>query len=238
MGLLIYVVDDEENIREILEYNLARQGYEVKSFGDGKSFLDSFEKLKPDLVILDLMLPDVDGFDICRDIKKGTRVPVIILSAKNEELDKVLGLELGADDYMVKPFGVRELLARVKNVLRRVSNAGQVGQEEIGEPLKRDFDFGEVKLEIDEKKHEVFLGENKINLNPKEFKIVLTLLKNINNLVPRLELIKKVWGDYYGDTRTLDVHIRSIRKKMDYKEFGRRFIKTVHGYGYKITDGF
>jgi len=231
--MLIYVVDDEENIREILEYNLVKNGYEVKTFEDGRSFLDSFKRLKPELVILDLMLPDMDGFDICREIKRESSIPVIILSARNEELDKVLGLELGADDYMVKPFGVRELLARVKNVFRRISNAGQEEQEKF---LKGDFDFGEIKLTVDEKKHEMFLGKNKINLNPKEFQIVVALLKNINNLVPRMELIKKVWGDYYGDTRTLDVHIRRIRKKMDYKDFGKRFIETVHGYGYKITN--
>jgi two-component system, OmpR family, alkaline phosphatase synthesis response regulator PhoP len=235
MGMLIYVVDDEENIREILEYNLVKNGYDVKSFKDGGSFLDYFKRLKPDLVVLDLMLPDMDGFDICREIKKGSGIPVIILSAKNEELDKVLGLELGADDYIVKPFGVRELLARIKNVLKRNNSAGHEEQKDF---LKGDFDFREIKLAVDERKHEMFLGKNKINLNPKEFQIVATLLKNINDLVPRMELIKEVWGDYYGDTRTLDVHIRRIRKKMDYKEFGKRFIKTVHRYGYKITDGF
>jgi two-component system alkaline phosphatase synthesis response regulator PhoP len=120
MERLIYIVDDEENIREILDYNLTKNGYKVKSFKDGGSFLDSFKQLKPDLVILDLMLPDTDGFDICRQIKKESGVPIIILSARGEELDKVLGLELGADDYMVKPFGVRELLARIKNVLENL----------------------------------------------------------------------------------------------------------------------
>ncbi len=233
---LIYIVDDEENIREILEHNLLKEGYRVKSFKDGRSFLDSLNQFMPDLVILDLMLPDMEGLDICREIKKKTDVPVIILSAKSEELDKVLGLELGADDYIVKPFGVRELLARAKNVFRRMDGIIHYGAEV---PFKGDFNFDEVKLSVDEIKHEVFLGENKININPKEYQIVVTLLKNLNSLVPRMELIKKVWGeDYYGDTRTLDVHIRRIREKMNYKEFGKRFIKTVHGYGYKITNSF
>ncbi len=232
---LIYVVDDEDNIREILEHNLVRDGYRVKSFEDGRSFLDELNQIKPDLVILDLMLPDMEGLDICREIKKKADIPVIILSAKSEELDKVLGLELGADDYIVKPFGIRELLARVKNVFRRINGVIHYGAEV---PFRGDFDFDEVKLLVDEVKHEVFLGENKINLNPKEYQIVLNLLKNLNNLVPRMELIEKVWGeDYYGDTRTLDVHIRRIREKMDYKKFGKRFIHTVHGYGYKITNG-
>ena len=230
----MYVVDDEENIREILEYNLIKDGYKVKSFKDGGSFLDSFKKLKPDLVILDLMLPDMDGFDICRQIKKESSVPVIILSARGEELDKVLGLELGADDYMVKPFGVRELLARVKNVFRKLNNGIT---EESEKTFKKEFRFDGFSLFIDEEKHEILLDSVKINLNPKEFKIMVTLLKNLNNLVPRMELIKSVWGDdYYGDTRTLDVHIRRIRKKMAYKKFGERFIKTIHGYGYKITE--
>lgn len=234
MERLIYIVDDEENIREILEYNLIKNGYKVKSFKDGSSFLDSFDRLKPDLVVLDLMLPDIDGFDICRQIKEGTRVPVIILSAKSEELDKVLGLELGADDYMVKPFGVRELLARVKNILRRINNSAQ---DNTGGPFKREFIFEGVKLVIDEARHEIFLDAEKICLNPKEFQVILILLRNLNSLVPRMELIKTVWGnDYYGDTRTLDVHMRRIRKKMVYREFGKRFIKTIHGYGYKITD--
>jgi DNA-binding response OmpR family regulator len=233
---LIYVVDDEDNIREILEHNLVKEGYRAKSFEDGKSFLYALSQLEPDLVILDLMLPDMEGLDICREIKKKADIPVIILSAKSEELDRVLGLELGADDYIVKPFGVRELLARVKNVFRRINSVMHYGAEA---PLKGDFIFKEVELSVDEIKHEMFLGKNKVNLNPKEYQIVLTLLRNINTLVPRMELIKKVWGeDYYGDTRTLDVHIRRIREKMGYKKFGKRFIQTVHGYGYKITNDF
>jgi len=235
MEKLIYVVDDEENIREILEYNLIKNGYKVKSFRDGKSFLESFTSVKPDLVILDLMLPDLDGFDICGEIKKKSDVPVIILSARSEELDKVLGLELGADDYMVKPFGVRELMARVKNIFRRVKVSTDKDPEST---VKKEFIFKEVKLTIDETRHKVLLDSEEIHLNPKEFQIVLLLLKNPDRLITRMELIKTVWGDdYYGDTRTLDVHIRRIRRKMAYKEFGKRFIKTVHGYGYKITDG-
>ncbi len=234
MEKIIYIVDDEENILEILEYNLLKNGYKVKSFKDGRSFLDCFEKKKPDLVVLDLMLPDLDGFDICKSIKEKTDVPVIILSAKSEEFDKVLGLELGADDYIVKPFGVREFIARIKNIFKRVKNDLIEGSKKH---LRKEVVFEKIKLAIDEGRHEILLDGKQINLNPKEFEVVLQLLKNLNELIPRMKLINAVWGDdYFGDTRTLDVHIRRIRGKMSYMDFGKRYIKTVHGCGYKMTN--
>lgn len=233
MSKLIYIVDDEENIREILSYNLEKNGYDVRSFENGVDFLGYYKSKKPDLVILDLMLPDIDGYEICREIRNKSKIPVIILSAKGEELDKVLGLELGADDYIVKPFGVRELLARVKNIFKRTES----GQKEAASILlKEDYSFGSITLVIDEEKHEIKLDNNLIELNPKEFKTLTILLRNINNLTSRSDLIKKVWGeDYFGDTRTLDVHIRRIRDKMSYKNFGAEYIRTVHGLGYKIV---
>ncbi|MCL4385964.1 MAG: response regulator transcription factor [Cyanobacteria bacterium] len=230
----IFIVEDEENILEIISYNLEKNGYKVKGFTKGKDFLDYFGKKKPDMVILDLMLPDMDGFDICRHIKSKSSLPVIILSARGEELDKVLGLELGADDYIVKPFGVRELLARIKNVFKRTDLSSK---NEYPGFIKGDFCFGDIKLLINEENHEIFLDGSKINLNPKEFEIVAFLLKNLNNLSTRKELIKIVWGeDYFGDTRTLDVHIRRLRDKMSHKDFGKKFIKTVHGLGYKMIN--
>lgn len=232
MQKLIYVVDDEENILEIIEYNLSRNGYEVRVFKDGTSFMDFFNIKKPDLVILDLMLPDIDGYDICKKIREESDLPVIILSAKSEEFDKVLGLELGADDYVVKPFGVRELLARVKNILKRSKSPTKSPESISGK-----YVFENVTLSINEEKHEISLDGNFLNLNPKEFMIIKVLLKNLNNLVPRMELIREVWGeDYFGDTRTLDVHVRRIREKMAPGDFGKRFIKTVHGLGYKIVN--
>jgi two-component system, OmpR family, alkaline phosphatase synthesis response regulator PhoP len=234
MSKTIYIVDDEENILEIISFNLEKNGYNIKSFSTGQSFVDFFKTSIPDLVILDLMLPDIDGYDICKYIKNKSDVPVIILSAKGEELDKVLGLELGADDYMVKPFGIRELLARVKNILKR---SEQIHNELKSAILKKEYIFENIKLSIDEQKHEVIIDGINIDLNPKEFQTLTTLLKNLNNLTPRNELIRIVWGDdYYGDTRTLDVHIRRIREKMNVKDFGSKYIKTVHGLGYKITD--
>ena len=234
MKKLIYIVDDEENILEIISFNLEKNGYGTKSFSTGQGFIDSFKSLKPDLVILDLMLPDIDGYDICKYIKNNSDIPVIILSAKGEELDKVLGLELGADDYMVKPFGIREFIARVKNILKR---SEQIQKEISSSPLNKEYLFENLKLEIDEQKHEVTIDGINVVLNPKEFQTLATLLKNLNNLTPRNELIRIVWGDdYYGDTRTLDVHIRRIREKMSIKDFGLKYIKTVHGLGYKMTD--
>jgi len=227
---LIYVVDDEENILEIIEYNLSKNGYEVKGFKNGSSFMDFFNAKKPDLVILDLMLPDCDGYDICKKIREGSDVPIIILSARSEEFDKVLGLELGADDYISKPFGIRELLARVKNILKRSKIKNKTGT------FKGEYYFDRIKLVVDEEKHVISLDDKTIKLNPKEFQVIIVLLKNLDKLVPRLELIREIWGeDYFGDTRTLDVHVRRIRKNMSYKDFGKRYIKTVHGCGYRMT---
>lgn len=238
---LVYILDDEENILEIVMHNLEKNGYATKGFKTSAGFFDAFYSRKPDLVILDLMLPDRDGLDICREIKSKSKVPVIILSARGEELDKVLGLELGADDYIVKPFGVRELIARVKNVLKRTrgiyGNYESIGYKKSGEGfLKGEFYFGAIRLIIDEERHEFWLGDNHVRLNPKEFMVMSTLLKNLDKLVLRNDLIKSVWGeDYFGDTRTLDVHIRRLRKKFSYGNFGKTFIKTVHGYGYKLV---
>lgn len=227
---LIYIVDDEESILEIIEYNLSKNGYEVRGFKNGSSFMDSFNAKKPDLAILDLMLPDCDGYDICKKIREKSDVPIIILSARSEELDKVLGLELGADDYVSKPFGIRELLARVKNILKRSKI------KDGSMTLNNKYYFNGTELIVDEGKHTVSLDGISVKLNPKEFQVIVVLLKNLDKLVPRLELIKEVWGeDYYGDTRTLDVHVRRIRKKMSYNDFGSKHIKTVHGLGYKAV---
>jgi two-component system, OmpR family, alkaline phosphatase synthesis response regulator PhoP len=234
MQKIIVIVEDDENILEIVSYNLEKNGYKIKGFQKGHDFLNYFEKKKPDMVILDLMLPDIDGFDICREIKNKSNLPVIILSAKGEELDKVIGLELGADDYIVKPFSVRELLARIKNVLKRTEPSLKNEYQKL---IKGNFNFGDIKLSIDEENHEIFLDIKKISLNPKEFKIMVILLKNLNKIATRKELIKIVWGeDYFGDTRTLDVHIRRLRDKMSYKEFDKKFIKTIHGIGYELID--
>jgi len=232
MSKNIYIIEDDENISEILNYNFVKNGFQAKTFYKGKDFLDFYHKEKPDMVILDLMLPDMDGLDICREVKIKNSIPVIILSAKITEFDKVLGLELGADDYITKPFSLRELLVRVKNVFNRTETLFE------NEKLKSgDFYFGDIKLYIDEKNHEICLDEAKINLNPKEFEIIRLFIKNLNNLSSRKELMKIIWGvNCLVGTRTLDVHIRRIRNKMSYKDFGTRYIKTVHGLGYKLIN--
>jgi DNA-binding response OmpR family regulator len=235
MAKSIFIVEDDENIQEIISYNLEKNSYETRGFLTGKDFLDYFKTRKPDLVILDLMLPDMDGYEICKIIKSSGNVPVLILSAKGEELDKVLGLELGAEDYMVKPFGLHEFLARVKNIIKRSESI----HKDIDErPLKNNYQFDDLNIYIDEAKHEVILEGNLISLNPKEFQTFGLLVKNIDNLVSRNDLIRLIWGDdYYGDTRTLDVHIRRVREKMSYKDFSKNYIKTIHGLGYKLISG-
>jgi two-component system, OmpR family, alkaline phosphatase synthesis response regulator PhoP len=235
MAKSIFIVEDDENIQEIIVYNLEKNSYETRGFLTGQDFLNYFKTNKPDLVILDLMLPDMDGYEICKIIKSSSNVPVLILSAKGEELDKVLGLELGAEDYMVKPFGLHEFLARIKNIIKRSESI----HKDINErPLKNNYKFDDLNIYIDEEKHEIILEENLISLNPKEFQTFSLLLKNIDNLVSRNDLIRIIWGDdYYGDTRTLDVHIRRIREKMSYKDFSKNYIKTIHGLGYKLISG-
>jgi len=234
MSKNIYIIEDDENISEMLNYNFLKNGFQVKNFYKGKDFLDFYHKEKPDMVILDLMLPDIDGLDICREIKTKNSIPVIILSAKITEFDKVLGLELGADDYITKPFSLRELLVRVKNVFNRTET---LFENEKLKSIKGDFYFGDIKLYLDEKNHEICLDEAKINLNQKEFEIIRLFIKNLNNLTSRKELMKIIWGvNYHVGTRTLDVHIRRIRNKMSYKDFGSRYIKTVHGLGYKLIN--
>lgn len=234
MNKQIYVLEDDENINEIIRFNLEKNGFAVKSFFNGTDFYRAFNFQKPDLVILDLMLPDADGYEVCKLIKTESDVAVLILSTKSEELDKVLGLELGADDYMVKPFGIRELLARIKNILKK---SEMISQSSSKKSIQSSYLFGNIALSIDENGHIIFLNNVKVDLNPKEFQILLMLLKNINNLTPRHELIKQIWGNnYFGDTRTLDVHIRRIREKMSLGNFGSDYLKTVHGLGYKLVE--
>ncbi len=219
---LIYVVDDEENIRELIEYNLKKAGYIVKSFADGESFLEVLQDNMPDLVCLDIMLPDYDGLDLCKKIRTSKRLkslPIILLTAKTTEFDTIIGLESGADDYIGKPFSVNELIARIRSLLRRT----------ISTPLDRsDVAIGNLLIDIE--KRTVMINGKQVELTLKEFEL-LNLLANGNGKVfTRNELLEKIWGyDYYGDTRTVDVHIHSLRKII-----GDEYILTVRGVGYKF----
>ena len=219
---LIYVVDDEENIRELIEYNLKKAGYNIRTFADGESFLNSLQDNMPDLVCLDIMLPDYDGLELCKKIrasKKFKNLPIILLTAKTTEFDTIIGLESGADDYIGKPFSVNELIARIRSLLRRT----------VASPIEKD-EVSTGKLSIDVEKRTVMINEKQVELTLKEFELLNLLAKGNGKVFTRNELLEKIWGyDYYGDTRTVDVHIHSLRKII-----GEEYILTVRGVGYKF----
>lgn len=222
----ILVVDDEHNIVDILRVNLEREGYTVVAAYDGLQALEMAETQKPDLVLLDCMLPKLDGFDVCRKLRQKTSIPILMLTAKSEEIDKVLGLELGADDYITKPFSVREVLARVKAQLRRITFI-ENAQEETNKILT----FGD--LEIDTDKYEIRLACKVIDLTLREFELVLFLARNKGQVFSREALLEKVWGyEYFGDVRTVDVTVRRTREKLEPDQQNYRYILTKRGVGY------
>ncbi|MBT9149296.1 MAG: winged helix-turn-helix domain-containing protein [Dehalococcoidia bacterium] len=222
----ILIVEDEHTLLEALRYNLEKEGYTVVTAVDGIQALDSARSESPDLIILDIMLPQLDGFEVCRILRKDMAVPILILTAKGEEIDKVIGLEWGADDYMVKPFSMRELKARIKAILRRTASEPQSAEEGV---LK----IGD--LTIDPGGHKVTLGESVVTLNPKEYDLLAFLVKNKGRVFSREHLLERVWGyDYVGDTRTVDVHIRWLREKIESDPSKPRRLITVRGTGYKI----
>lgn len=221
----ILVVDDELAILELVSFNLRREGYDVITAADGKSALEVFAAEKPDLVVLDLMIPEPDGYEVCRIIRAQSAVPVIMLTARGEEQDRVRGLDLGADDYVVKPFSPRELLARVRAVLRR-SPVVQEGDRLVA---------GE--LVIDSERHQVTIAGEPVELTPKEFDLLKMLAENAGRALERDFLLEKVWGyAFAGATRTLDVHIRRLRQKIDDDPQNPRYIETVHGIGYRFRE--
>jgi two-component system response regulator VicR len=219
------VVDDEKNIVDIVAFNLHKEGYDVVVARDGESCLEAFDKENPDLVILDLMMPKMDGFEACRKIRERSQVPIIMLTARAEEVDKVLGLELGADDYVVKPFGVRELLARVKANLRRKESAK--APIESANILR----FGEIT--IDTGRFEIRRGDTPLELTHREYELTKFLAMNNSQVFSREQLLEQVWGyDYYGDVRTVDVTIRRLRSKIEENPESPKYILTRRGVGY------
>lgn len=218
----ILIVDDDENITELIALYLEKEGYATKSVNNGSLAIDVFKSYLPNLVILDLMLPGRDGFDVCKDIRQISNIPIIMLTAKGETFDKILGLELGADDYMVKPFDTKELTARVKAVLRRYTPKKE-STKQIVMP----------NLSINLSNYTVVYNENKIEMPPKELELLYFLASNPNQVFTREQLLDRIWGyEYIGDTRTVDVHIKRIREKInETNEWG---IKTVWGIGYKF----
>ncbi|HHY46920.1 MAG TPA: response regulator transcription factor [Firmicutes bacterium] len=228
-GTKVLVVDDEPSIVELIRFNLEREGFEVITAYHGNHLLDRIRAERPDLIILDIMLPGEDGLSICREVRKESSIPIIMLTAKDTELDKVLGLELGADDYVTKPFSPRELVARVRAVLRRASGA------ESGEGKTRVLKTG--GLVLDPEKHSVTLDGRELDLPPKEFELLRILMENRGRVLTRDYLLETIWGyEYIGDTRTVDVHIRRLRQKIEDSPSQPRYIETVHGFGYKMKE--
>jgi len=218
----ILVVDDEPNIIELAKLYLEREGYQVEGVANGNDALSRQSAVNPDIIVLDLMLPDIDGFEVCRQIRAKSDVPILMLTARKEDVDKIVGLELGADDYLTKPFNPRELVARVRAILRRY----QTGQ--------KPSDTVEVgRLRIDLLRHEVAIDGQPVKLRTKEFALLATLAQNLGIVLSRDKLLELVWGyDYYGETRTVDVHVNHLREKI--AESGAQ-IETVRGTGYKMT---
>ncbi|KNZ41061.1 response regulator transcription factor [Acetobacterium bakii] len=227
----ILVIEDELNIYELIKYNLETHGFAVDGVQDGALAIEKILAYKPNLIILDLMLPGKDGIAICREVRTNPDIsftPIIMLTAKSEEFDKVLGLEIGADDYMTKPFGTKELCARVKAVLRRTELLASKDEDSIK--------IGE--LYIEPKAFEVYLDGKKLALTLKEYELLVFLASHPGQVLTRDQLLDQIWGfDYYGETRTVDVHIRYLRKKIEDQSLrGRKFIETVRGVGYRFVE--
>jgi len=224
----VLIVDDDENIAELISLYLIKEFYETSIVHDGETALAEFRRFKPNIVVLDLMLPGIDGYQVCREIRKDSQVPIIMLSAKGEVFDKVLGLELGADDYMVKPFDSKELVARVKALLRRSS------QEKETDETRPSGDYVEYPgLLINLTNYSVTYQGRHVDMPPKELELLYFLAKSPNQVFTREQLLDRIWGyEYMGDTRTVDVHIKRIREKIQDGEHWA--IATVWGVGYKF----
>ncbi|MEP6758520.1 MAG: response regulator transcription factor [Actinomycetota bacterium] len=224
----ILLVEDEPSLAETVRYALEREGFGVTVARDGQEALDRFGAETPDLVILDLMLPAVSGLDVCRRIRATSTVPIVMVTAKDSEADKVAGLELGADDYVTKPFSVRELVSRVRALLRRsqMTTEAATGETLTGGPVRMDTD-----------RHEVTVHDEPVSFPPKEFELLETFLRSPGRLLAREFLIQRIWGDdYVGDTKTLDVHVKRLRQKIERDPHEPEHLLTVRGLGYKFVN--
>lgn len=224
----ILLVDDEEAIIESIEFALKQEGFEVVKAGDGQEALQKVQLEKPNLIVLDLMLPEVSGLEVCRILRRErNEVPIIMLTAKGEEIDRVIGLEVGADDYLVKPFSLRELTARIRALLRRSKpNDAESGNVEIHQ-------YDDLVMNLTE--HKVSVKGKLVELSPKEFKILAMLMSSPNKVFSREDLLEQVWGlDFYGDTKTVDVHIRWLREKIESDASNPKYVQTVRGFGYRL----
>ena len=225
----VLVIEDEENLLEALKYNLEREGYTALTASDGERGLGMAREHKPDLVILDIMLPQIDGLEVCRILRRENDTPIIMLTAKGEEVDRVVGLEIGADDYVTKPFSMRELLARLRSVLRRTRSAGMSDAAASQEQLTSG------DLVVDLASHSVTLAGEQIDMKPREFDLLALLVANKGRAFTRDQILERLWGrDYIGDTRTVDVHIRWIRQKIEEGPGSPIRIVTIRGVGYRF----
>jgi DNA-binding response OmpR family regulator len=232
----ILVVEDDLTLRETLEYNLVRQGYEVHTAADGRAALDIARREQPDLLVLDVMLPGLDGFEVCRILRQEMSVPILMLTARDEEVDKVVGLEIGADDYMTKPFSMRELLARIKAQLRRVRLTREETTAAEGSVVEGEkVTVGD--LTIDLARHEALRGGEPLSLKPKEYELLVFLARNRGMVLSRDLILERVWGwDYSGGSRTVDVHVRWLREKIEPDPSNPTRIVTVRGVGYRLEE--
>jgi two-component system response regulator RegX3 len=221
----VLVVEDEQSLREPLVFMLEKEGYEVIEAENGQVAIEKFESLGADIILLDLMMPKLDGNQVCKQIRLSSNVPIIMLTAKDAEVDKVVGLEIGADDYVTKPYSTRELLARMKAVLRR----------KIEPSVEADSVLVAGELRLDSDRHQVTLSGKPIALPLKEFELLELLMENVNRVLTRGQIIDRVWGaNYFGDTKTLDVHIKRLRSKIEEDPARPKYIQTVRGLGYKF----
>jgi two-component system response regulator RegX3 len=221
----VLVVEDEESFSEAISYMLRKEGYEVAVAADGNAAVAEFDQNGADIVLLDLMLPGLSGTEVCREIRKRSKVPVIMVTAKDSEIDKVVGLELGADDYVTKPFSSRELIARIKAVLRRSG--------EVIEDMADVIELGPIRIDVE--RHAVSVNGEPVKLPLKEFDLLLMLMRNAGRVLTRGQLIDRIWGsDYVGDTKTLDVHVKRIRAKIEKDPANPVHLLTVRGLGYKF----
>ena len=236
MAEKILVVEDEVSLQETLAYNLKHQGYDVETVGDGNAALEAARRTHPDLILLDVMLPGIDGFEVCRILRHEMNTPVLFLTARDDEIDRVVGLEIGADDYMTKPFSMRELLARVKARLRLVRLIREeMVENSSGAPAAANQILNFDNLSIDLSRREIRIDSQIIPVKPKEFDLLVFLAQHTGQVLTREYILEKVWGwDYIGDSRTVDVHVRWLREKIEPDPAVPQRILTVRGSGYRF----
>ena len=230
----ILVVEDEPALRDTLFYNLKKDGFAVEAVGDGRAALESARRLKPDLIVLDLMLPEIDGFEVCRILRKEMITPILMLTARDDEIDRVVGLEVGADDYLTKPFSMRELLARVKAQLRRSRLLREeLGKSSVNEKPHEKLTFK--NLVVNMTRREVTLDGEALALKPQEYELLLFFAEHKGQMLSREFILERVWGwDFIGDSRTVDVHVRWLRQKIEEDASEPKRIVTVRGGGYRF----